>query len=136
MNWTCPTTRSPRFKPRHVLQPNNDSYSYVLASANVAKKQYETAGKLFQMLLTKHPDDPALNYAMGSLLFLEVKLDEATKYLRKSVELQPDQIAAYYYLGLIAEGKGENDEATATFRDVLRRDPRYGPHRKLWAGFF
>jgi tetratricopeptide (TPR) repeat protein len=93
------------------LQPNNDSYSYVLASANVSKKQYEIAGKRFQALLTKHPDDSVLNYAMGSLLFLEVRLDEAATYLHRSIELQPDQSAAYYYLGLIAEGKGENDQA-------------------------
>ena len=109
------------------LQPHNDSYSYVLASANVAKKQYEAAGKLFQVLLTKHPDDSVLNYSMGSLLFLEVRLSEAQKYLRRSVELQPNQSAAYYYLGLIAEGEGENDQAVATFRNVLRRDPNYGP---------
>jgi tetratricopeptide (TPR) repeat protein len=108
------------------LKPNNDSYSYVLASANVAKKQYEAAGKLFLILLMKHPKDPVLNYAMGSLLFLEVKLDEAKKHLQRSVELQPDQTAAYYYLGLIAEGQGDNNQAMATFRDVLRRDPQYG----------
>jgi tetratricopeptide (TPR) repeat protein len=108
------------------LQPNNDSYMYVLASANVAKKQYAAANKLFEALLAKHPDDPVLNYATGSLLFLEVKLDQAKKYLQRSVDLQPDQIPAYYYLGLIAEGKGDNNQASATFREVLRRDPQYG----------
>jgi tetratricopeptide (TPR) repeat protein len=107
------------------LQPNNDSYSYVLASAKVSRKQYEAAGKLFQGLLAKHPDDSVLNYAMGSLLFLEVRLDEAAEYLHRSVELQPDQAAAYYYLGLIAEGKGENDQAITILRDVLRRAPDY-----------
>jgi tetratricopeptide (TPR) repeat protein len=109
------------------LQPDNDSYSYVLASANVSKKQYEAAGKLFQVLLTKHPNDSILNYAMGSLLFLEVKLDEAAKYLRRSVELQPDQIASYYYLALVAEGKGQDDQAVATLKDVLQKNPNYGP---------
>ena len=43
-------------------------------------------------------------------------------------------IAAYYYLGLIAEGKGENDEAIATLRDVLRRDPAYGPAYEALGG--
>jgi len=71
---------------------------------------------------------------MGSLLFLEVRLGEAAKYLRKSIELQPNQIAAYYYMGLIAEGKGENDEAVATLRDVLRRDPDYGPAYEALGG--
>lgn len=113
------------------LQPNNDSYSYVLASANVSKKQYAVAGKLFQTLLAKHPDDPDLNYAMGSLLFLEVKFDEAKTYLERSVKLQPGQTAAYYYLGLIAEGKGDNNQATLTFRDILQRNPAYGP---AWEG--
>jgi tetratricopeptide (TPR) repeat protein len=109
------------------LQPHDDSYSYVLASANVAKKQYANAAKIFQALLAKHPNDPVLNYAMGSLLFLEVKLDEAQVYLRRSVELQSDQVAPYYYLALIAEGKGDNEQAVVTLRDVLHRDPGYGP---------
>lgn len=113
------------------LQPNNDSYAYVLASANVSKKQYAVAGKLFQTLLAKHPDDPALNYAMGSLLFLEVKFDEAKKYLERSVKLQPGQTAAYYYLGLIAEGKGDNNQAALTFRNLLQRNPAYGA---AWEG--
>src|SRR4029077_17616747 len=82
------------------LQPSNDSYSYVLASANVSKKQYEVAAKIFQRLLAKHPDDSALNYRLGSVLFLEVKLDEAPLYLRKSIELQPYQIASYYYMAM------------------------------------
>lgn len=109
------------------LQPNNDSYAYVLASAHVSKKEYEVAGKIFDRLLQKHPRDSVLNYAMGSLLFLEVELDQAATYLHKSVELNPDQSAAYYYLALIAEGKGKDAEAVASLRDVLRRDPDYGP---------
>ena len=113
------------------LQPNNDSYTYVLASANVSKKQYAVGGKLFQTLLAKHPEDPVLNYAMGSLLFLEVKFDEATTYLQRSVKLQPSQTAAYYYLGLIAEEKGDNNRAALTFRDLLQRNPAYGP---AWEG--
>jgi len=109
------------------FEPNNDRYAYVLASAHVSKKEYELAGKIFDGLLQKHPRDPVLNYAMGSLLFLEVKLDQAATYFHKSVELNPDQSAAYYYLALIAEGKGQDEEAIAMLRDVLRRDPDYGP---------
>lgn len=122
-----PDDAMPALQRAARLQPNNDSYAYVLASAHVSKKEYEVAGRLFQALLTKHPEDSILNYAMGSLLFLEVKLDEARKYLSRSVELQPDQSAAYYYLGLVAEGKGEDDQAIATLKDVLQRDPEYGP---------
>lgn len=122
-----PDDALPALEKASRLQPNNDSYSYVLASANVSKKQYGVAGKLFQALLAKHPDDPVLNYAMGSLLFLEVKLPEAAKYLHKSIELEPNQTAAYYYMALVSEGTGENDPAVATLRDVLRRDPDYGP---------
>jgi tetratricopeptide (TPR) repeat protein len=122
-----PDDALPALEKASRLRPNNDSYSYVLASANVSKKQYEVAGKLFQALLAKHPDDPVLNYAMGSLLFLEVKLSEAAKYLHKSIELQPNQTVAYYYMALVSEGTGENDQAIATLRDVLRRDPDYGP---------
>jgi tetratricopeptide (TPR) repeat protein len=30
-------------------------------------------------------------------------------------------------LALVSEGNGENDQAIATLREVLRRDPDYGP---------
>jgi tetratricopeptide (TPR) repeat protein len=121
-----PDDAIPALQKAAALEPKDDKYQYVLASANVAKKQYQAAGQIFHGLLTKHPDDPALNYAMGSLLFLEVKLDEAETYLRRSIEGQPNQTAPYYYLALIAEGKGENDRAIGILRDLLVRAPQYG----------
>jgi tetratricopeptide (TPR) repeat protein len=121
-----PDDAIPALQKAAALEPKDDKYQYVLASANVAKKQYEPAGQIFHGLLSKHPDDPVLNYAMGSLLFLEVKLDEAETYLRRSIERQPDQTAPFYYLALIAEGKGENDRAVGILRDLLSRAPQYG----------
>jgi tetratricopeptide (TPR) repeat protein len=121
-----PDDAIPALQKAAALEPKDDKYQYVLASANVAKKQYEAAGQIFHRLLSKHPDDPVLNYAMGSLLFLEVKLDEAESYLRRSIERQPDQTAPSYYLALIAEGRGENDRAAGILRDLLSRSPQYG----------
>jgi len=99
----------------------------VLASAHVSQKQYDAAVPLFQALLKKHADDSVLNYAMGSVLFLQAKFDEAAVHLHKSIQANPNQAASYYYLGLIAEEKGQTADAIATFSDVVKRDPEYGP---------
>ena len=118
------------------LRPANDSYTYVLASAHVAKKDYEAALTLFRILLKKNPDDPVVNYAIGSVLFLQVRLDEASGFLQRSIDLRPDQSAPYYYLGLIAEGKGQTEQAITTLQDLVHRFTGYAPAYEALGAIF
>jgi tetratricopeptide (TPR) repeat protein len=106
------------------LEPQNDRYAYVLASAYVGKVRYKEALTILERLVKKHPEDSVLNYAYGSVLYTEgLDLDGAEKYLRKSIELQPKQVGAYYYLGMVIVKKGDQDQAGAIFREILERHP-------------
>jgi tetratricopeptide (TPR) repeat protein len=109
------------------LKPDQDSYVYVLASANVAKGQLPDAASLFGQLLQKHPRDAVLTYAMGAVDFLQGKYEEAEASLKQSLKMHPDQVAAAYYLGLTYDAMGQDDRSAAVFRDVLRSHPEHAP---------
>jgi tetratricopeptide (TPR) repeat protein len=106
------------------LNPNNDRYKYVLASAYVGKVRYKDALAILSDLLKRHPEDPLINYALGSVLYIEgTDLDAAENYLRRSIQLQPDQVGAYYYLGMTVFKKGDQDQAVEIFHKLLDRHP-------------
>jgi tetratricopeptide (TPR) repeat protein len=114
----------PALEKASRLRPNDDRYTYVLASAYGMKLHFKEAVALFDQLLNKKPEDPILNYALGSVLYMEGKdLDGAEKYLRKSISLQPDQLGAYYYLGMVVFKKGDQDQAGEIFHELLQRHP-------------
>lgn len=109
------------------LKPDQDSYVYVLASANVAQGNLSKAASLFGQLLQKHPQDAILKYAMGAVDYLQGKYPEAESSLKQSLKTQPDQVAASYYLGLTYDAAGQGDQSVAVFRDLLRSHPQHAP---------
>jgi tetratricopeptide (TPR) repeat protein len=109
------------------LKPAQDSYVYVLASANVAQGHLPDAASLFGQLLQKHPQDAVLTYAMGAVDFLQGKYEEAESSLKQSLKMQPDQVAASYYLGLTYDAMSQDDRSVAVFRDLLRSHPEHAP---------
>jgi tetratricopeptide (TPR) repeat protein len=114
----------PALEKASQLEPQNDRYAYVLASAYVGKVRHKEALAILQRLVEKHPEDPVLNYAYGSVLYTEgMNLDGAEKYLRKSIELQPKQVGAYYYLGMVIVKKGDQEQAGTIFQEILERHP-------------
>jgi tetratricopeptide (TPR) repeat protein len=109
------------------LKPDQDSYVYVLASANVAKGNLPKAASLFDQLLQKHPHDAVLKYASGAVDYLQGKYAEAESSLKQSLQAQPEQVAASYYLGLTYDALGHDDQAVAVFRDLLKSHPQHAP---------
>jgi tetratricopeptide (TPR) repeat protein len=109
------------------LQPDNDSYVYVLGSANVASGHLPDALALFQRLLQKHPHDAILTYAIGAVYYLQGKYSEAEASLKQSLAAQPNQVAASYYLGLTYDAIGDDDRAIPIFRDLLKSNPKHAP---------
>jgi tetratricopeptide (TPR) repeat protein len=117
----------PALEKAVALKPDQDSYVYVLASANVAGENLPKAASLFVQLQQKHPHDPILNYALGAVYYLQSKYSEAESSLKQSLAAQPDQVAASYYLGLTYDAIGDDDQAVPIFRDLLRRHPQHAP---------
>jgi len=110
------------------LKPENDRYTFVLASAYGARLRCTEALALFLRLLKKHPEDPILNYAVGAVLYSEgTDLERAENYLRKSINLQSDQLGAYFYLAIVQFKKGDLDRSAQLFRDLLRRNQDHLP---------
>jgi tetratricopeptide (TPR) repeat protein len=109
------------------LKPDQDSYVYVLASANVGHGNLAKAASLFGALLQKHPHDAVLLYAVGAVEYLQGKYPEAESSLKQSLKTQPDQVAASYYLALTYDAVGQPDQSVAVFRGLLRRHPEHAP---------
>jgi tetratricopeptide (TPR) repeat protein len=109
------------------LKPDQDSYVYVLASANVAQGHLPQAASLFGQLLQKHPQDAVLQYALGAVDFLQGNYDLAESSLKQSLKTQPDQVAASYYLALTYDAIGQGAQSVAVFRELLRRHPDHAP---------
>lgn len=109
------------------LKPDQDSYVYVLASANVAQGHLPEAASLFGGLLHKHPQDAVLKYALGAVEFLQGNYDEAESSLKQSLKMQPDQVAASYYLALTYDAVGQDAQSVLVFRELLRRHPEHAP---------
>jgi tetratricopeptide (TPR) repeat protein len=109
------------------LKPDQDSYVYVLASANVAQGHLPQATSLFGQLLQKHPQDAVLQYALGAVDFLQGNYDQAESSLKQSLKTQPDQVAASYYLALTYDAIGQDAQSVTVFRELLRRHPDHAP---------
>ena len=116
----------PALEKAVALQPKQDSYVYVLASAHVSAGNLARAASLLSTLLHKHPDDAILNYAMGAVFYLQAKFPEAETSLKRSIALKPDQVAASHYLALTYEARGDDDQAASLFREVIKRQPDDG----------
>ncbi|MBV9622476.1 MAG: tetratricopeptide repeat protein [Acidobacteria bacterium] len=110
-----------------ALKPDEDSYVYVLGSANVASGNLPNAAKLFGRLLEKHPRDAILNYAIGAVHYLEGKYTEAETSLKQSLAIEPDQIAASYYLALTYDAIGDDERAIPIFRNLVSVHPQHAP---------
>ncbi len=117
----------PALEKAVALKPDQDSYVYVLGSANVARENLPKAASLFVQLQQKHPHDAILNYAVGAVYYLQSKYSEAESSLKQSLAAQPDQVAASYYLGLTYDAIGDDDQAVPIFRDLLKRHPQHAP---------
>lgn len=109
------------------LEPNRDQYVYVLASANVGKRNLPKAATLMGGLLRKHPQDAVLNYAMGAVYYLEANYSEAEAFLKTSLAIQPDQVAACYYLALTYDALSQDEKAVGLLRDLTRKHQDHAP---------
>jgi protein O-GlcNAc transferase len=110
------------------LRPDNESYSYMLASALVGKQRYNDAIPLLTRSLNHHPEDnPVLNYSVGAVEFLNQDLVEAERHLRLSLRYRQDQVGANYYLALLEERKGNPDEALRILRTLAKNHPEHAP---------
>jgi tetratricopeptide (TPR) repeat protein len=74
-----------------------------LASLYLEAKQYDSAAKLLQPLLSHSPNDPQLHLDYGSALLHEHKYPEAQAELIKALQLKPGLTEGYFDLAYAAQ---------------------------------
>jgi len=105
-----------------TLDPNPATL-YALASARIANRDLESAGKIYGGMLKRDPDNAQVNYALGATYFLESQNEAAKPYFERSLSLQPDQVESIYYLGLIADQSGDKEKSIEALKKVLVHSP-------------
>jgi tetratricopeptide (TPR) repeat protein len=87
--------------------------------------QLEEAGRLYQDILTRRPDNPDALHLFGVLLYQLGQAERAVALIERAVALQP-RVAAYYSnLGEVYRALGQNDRAIAACRTAMRLQPEY-----------
>jgi tetratricopeptide (TPR) repeat protein len=107
----------------HQLDPMNDSVLYLLARANIALQNWQTAYDLFKELSARVPTFAPAYYAMGWLDVRLNRVDDARRQLEKTLSLAPGLTGARYELAQLALDNGELDSAEKLLEDILRRNP-------------
>lgn len=74
------------------------------------------------ILISKHPKDPALAYERGQILMRTGRVNEALKDLQNAVDLDPDNLDYRSALGDAFFANGDVDHSYQTFEDIIARD--------------
>jgi tetratricopeptide (TPR) repeat protein len=99
------------------LRPDNESSSYMLASALVGKQRYKDAIPLLTRSLSHHPEDSVLNYSVGAVELLNQDLRSRTSPTAKpSVQTRPSR--RQLLSGTAGGAKGKSGRGPANSPDA------------------
>jgi Tfp pilus assembly protein PilF len=107
------------------MQPNVARFHTNLGSVLAEQENYDQALAHYQQAIRL---DPKYAEAYNGIGFIHHELgryDEAKRWYEQAIALKPDLAAAHCNLGTVQEEMGDFATSLATFRTVLRHDPRH-----------
>ena len=104
-----------------------------MASALMAKKDYENAVSELQLALQQNPSGAVEHRVLGQALLLDGKPEAAVRELRLAVSLNPDSDVAHHYLGTALFEQQQLQAAEKEFREALRLKASADNHFSLAA---
>lgn len=93
------------------------------ARACIARKDFATAEKLLQKIVTRNHNLPEPYYLLGIASLQQEKLQEAIAALRQTVKLAPRIFEAQNLLGICLAQLGQHTEACRSFREAVKLAP-------------
>jgi len=106
-----------------------------LAEAHTRQGDYESAEKLLERFLKKHPDNADLIYVQGLGLDLQGYHDEATVKYEKALEKEPGHPRSLFRLAYIYDLSGEDERALELYEQLRRQRPIH-VHTMINLGIF
>ena len=104
-----------------------------MASAYMAKKEYDTAVDELRLALRQNPTGSTEHRILGQALMLDNKPDEALRELQLAVSLDPDSEVSHHLLGTVLFEQQQLHAAEKEFREALRLKPTADNHYSLAA---
>ena len=104
-----------------------------LASAYMAKKNYDAAVGELQLAVQQNPTGSTEHRILGQALLLDNKPEEALRELRLAVSLNPDSEIAHHLLGTVLFQQQQLHAAEKEFREALRVNASADNHYSLAA---
>lgn len=99
----------------------------ILDAAMLCQQQGDFVGasRLFEQLVSLHPEDSAFLGLRGMVAFEQKQFDEAEQWLNKAILLSQDDSRLYNFLGQIAAAKGDDYKAEVAFGRAATIDPDF-----------
>jgi tetratricopeptide (TPR) repeat protein len=104
-----------------------------MASAYMAKKNYDAAVDELRLALLQNPTGSNEHRILGQVLMLDNKLDDAARELRVAISLNPDSEVAHHLLGTALFEQQQPHAAETEFREALRLNASADNHYALAA---
>lgn len=111
--------------------PKNASLMVQVGRIYESTHQFKDAATYFGKALDANPNDVATRIEMASCMYYEGDSDGAIAQLQRALQDQPKDANALFNLGMI-KWKGKNDAAgaVATWRELLKSNPKLEPDKK------
>ena len=104
-----------------------------LASAYMAKKNYDDAVSELQIALRQNPTGSTEHRVLGQALLLDNRPEDALREFRLAVSLNPDSDVSHHFLGTVLFQQQQLQTAEKEFREALRLKPSADNHYSLAA---
>ena len=118
------------------LRPDDLHARLALANLLILGRRFQDAQNQMEILLKKHPLDPAVHSAAASLMAAESNVTGAIAETQQTIGLDPGRWELYLSLGLLQLKNNQPDLAEATFKRVIELHSRAMEPRLLLGKFY
>ncbi len=97
------------------LAPNDYTFDYLIGTANVTLKHYNTAIEHLEKALALNPSHFQIYNNLGTAYLLIGQRDKAIDCYKKAVKIKPDDAVSYYNIGSIYQIQNKHSQACDYF---------------------
>ena len=112
------------FRSAFASAPGDPASLYHLAQVAYSEKQYARAIGLYDLILSKHPEEIDARLQLADALVAQGNTVDGLAEYQQVLKLRPHNATIYNQLGLIHAQRGEVDEALASYRMAVEIDPK------------
>lgn len=114
-----------------LLEPDQTTFLLLKGEILKIKGQIAEAGKIYQAIVAKHPNNSAARLSIAGIAIQENRLGDARKEVELVLKNTPNHVVARYTLALLEFRNNQYAKARDELAPVLRAAPNYPPANLL-----